>query len=122
MFWPFAARWPSPVVSSSAVLFFLTRMEGVPRSTPLIYGLVLGSGMIVARTVVRALHKETPRQGESIGLDSTARNLRRVLLIGVDQVFGDDDQADGSAAPPHGSGGRRAGPARGAAWAKHQRR
>ena len=40
--------------------------------------------MIVARTVVRAL-KETPRQGESIGLDSTARNLRRVLLIGVDR-------------------------------------
>ena len=73
------------VVSSSAILFFLTRMEGVPRSTPLIYGLVLGSGMIVARTVVRALHKETPGQRESIGLDSTPRNLRRVLLIGVDR-------------------------------------
>lgn len=73
------------VVSSSAILFFLTRMEGVPRSTPLIYGLVLGSGMIVARTVVRALHKETPGQRESIGLDSTLRNLRRVLLIGVDR-------------------------------------
>jgi lipopolysaccharide/colanic/teichoic acid biosynthesis glycosyltransferase len=73
------------VVSSSAILFFLTRMEGVPRSTPLIYGLVLGSGMIIARTVVRALHKETPGQRESIGLDSTPRNLRRVLLIGVDR-------------------------------------
>ena len=48
------------VASSSAILFFLTRMEGVPRSTPLIYGLVLGSGMIIARTVVRALHKDTP--------------------------------------------------------------
>lgn len=73
------------VASSSAILFFLTRMEGVPRSTPLIYGLVLGSGMIIARTVVRALHKETPGQRESIGLDSTPRNLRRVLLIGVDR-------------------------------------
>ena len=73
------------VVSSSAMLFILTRMEGVPRSTPLIYGLVLGSGMIVARTAVRALHKETPGQRDSIGLDSTPRHLRRVLLIGVDR-------------------------------------
>ena len=57
------------VASSSAILFFITRMDGVPRSTPLIYGLVLGSGMIFARTVVRALHKETPGRRESIGLD-----------------------------------------------------
>jgi lipopolysaccharide/colanic/teichoic acid biosynthesis glycosyltransferase len=73
------------VVSSSAILFFLTRMDGVPRSTPLIYGLVLGSGMIIARTVVRAFHKEAPAQRGSIGLNSTSRNLRRVLLIGVDR-------------------------------------
>jgi lipopolysaccharide/colanic/teichoic acid biosynthesis glycosyltransferase len=73
------------VVSSSAILFFLTRMAGVPRSTPLIYGLVLGSGMIMARTVVRAFHKETPARRGSIGLDSTPRNLRRVLLVGVDR-------------------------------------
>jgi len=73
------------VVSSSAILFFITRMDGVPRSTPLIYGLVLGSGMIFARTAVRALHKETPGQRDSIGLDSTPRHLRRVLLIGVDR-------------------------------------
>jgi lipopolysaccharide/colanic/teichoic acid biosynthesis glycosyltransferase len=73
------------VASSSAILFFLTRMDGVPRSTPLIYGLVLGSGMIVARTVVRALHKETPGQRDGIGLDSSPRNPRRVLLIGVDR-------------------------------------
>jgi lipopolysaccharide/colanic/teichoic acid biosynthesis glycosyltransferase len=73
------------VVSSSAILFFLTRMEGVPRSTPLIYGLVLGSGMIFARTVVRALHKETSPRRESIDLNSASRNLRRVLLIGVDR-------------------------------------
>lgn len=72
------------VASSSAILFFITRMDGVPRSTPLIYGLVLGSGMIVARTVVRALHKETPGQRDSFGLDSASR-MRRVLLIGVDR-------------------------------------
>ena len=73
------------VVSSSAILFFLTRMDGVPRSTPLIYGLVLGSGMIIARTMVRALHKETPPQRVSIGLEFRPANLRRVLLIGVDR-------------------------------------
>lgn len=72
------------VVSSSAILFVITRMDGVPRSTPVIYGLVLGSGMILARTVTRALHKETSPPRENVGPDSAPQNLRRVLLIGAD--------------------------------------
>jgi len=73
------------VASSSAILFVLTRLDGVPRSTPLIYGLVLGSGMIVARTLSRVLHKETWTQHETISRDSEPQSLRRVLLIGVDR-------------------------------------
>jgi len=73
------------VASSSAILFILTRLEGVPRSTPLIYGLVLGSGMIVARTVTRVLYREAGTQHEKISQNSTPQNLRRVLLIGVDR-------------------------------------
>ncbi|MGA8170955.1 MAG: sugar transferase [Methylocystis sp.] len=73
------------VASSSAILFVLTRMDGVPRSTPLIYGLVLGSGMIIARTVARVFHKEAWPQRETAGQEMAPRNLRRVLLIGVDR-------------------------------------
>ncbi|MFY9656219.1 MAG: sugar transferase, partial [Methylocystis sp.] len=39
------------VASSSLTLFVLTRMDGVPRSTPLIYALVLGAGLVLARTM-----------------------------------------------------------------------
>ena len=55
------------VASSSLTLFVLTRMEGVPRSTPLIYALVLGAGLVVARTMARvsnvgASAAESPRK------------------------------------------------------------
>jgi len=73
------------VASSSAILFTFTRLDGVPRSTPLIYGLVLGSGMIFARTMARVLYKEAATPSERIRRGSAAQNLRRVLLIGVDR-------------------------------------
>ncbi len=74
------------VASSSLTLFVLTRMDGVPRSTPLIYALVLGAGLIVARTMARvsnvgASAAEEPEETQSLA----SRNLRRVLLIGVDR-------------------------------------
>ena len=36
-----------------AVLFTLTRLDGIPRSTPLIHGLVLAGGLIAARIILR---------------------------------------------------------------------
>ena len=109
------------VVSSSAILFFLTRMDGVPRSTPLIYGLVLGSGMIFARTLVRALYKETPGQRESIGLNFTQRGLRRVLLIGVDRFSATTIKLTDHQHPRTVQVVAALDAARGAAWTKHQR-
>jgi FlaA1/EpsC-like NDP-sugar epimerase len=74
------------VASSSLTLFVLTRMDGVPRSTPLIYALVLGAGLTAARLMARVSNvgaggNEEPEEAPSV----TPQQLRRVLLIGVDR-------------------------------------
>ncbi|WP_246721852.1 sugar transferase [Methylosinus sp. H3A] len=72
------------VASSCAILFAFTRLEGVPRSTPLIYGLVLSACMIAIRMAARAHHKDLWPKG---GLDSGGREAdpRRVIVVGVDR-------------------------------------
>ena len=40
------------------VLFSATRLDGVPRSTPLIHALLLSTGLILARAFVRMIHSE----------------------------------------------------------------
>lgn len=72
------------VATSSLALFVFTRLEGVPRSTPLICGLVMVAGLLFARTAARLLRGEEwvdagapPREAP--------QNLRRVLLIGVNR-------------------------------------
>ncbi len=68
--------------SSSVILFVFTRLEGVPRSTPLICGLVMSAGLLFARMAARVLH------GQDWGAampSSPAKDVRRVVLIGVDR-------------------------------------
>lgn len=70
------------VASSSVILFVLNRLDGVPRSTPVICGLVMGAGLLLARLFARILHSE------EWPLDSrpaTTLSPRRILLIGVDR-------------------------------------
>lgn len=40
------------------VLFSVTRLEGIPRSTPLIHALILSAGLVIARAFVRMAHSE----------------------------------------------------------------
>jgi lipopolysaccharide/colanic/teichoic acid biosynthesis glycosyltransferase len=40
------------------VLFSVTRLDGVPRSTPLIHALILSAGLVIARAFVRMMHSE----------------------------------------------------------------
>jgi lipopolysaccharide/colanic/teichoic acid biosynthesis glycosyltransferase len=40
------------------VLFSVTRLEGIPRSTPLIHALILSAGLLIARAFVRMMHSE----------------------------------------------------------------
>ncbi len=73
------------VVSSCVILFALTRFEGVPRSTPLIYGLVLSASMIAIRVATRLRHKDLERKH---GPDSRTceDDLQRVIVVGVDRL------------------------------------
>jgi lipopolysaccharide/colanic/teichoic acid biosynthesis glycosyltransferase len=52
---------------SCLVLFSLTRLEGVPRSTPLIHALILLSSLVIARAFVRMGHSETVTVAPSNG-------------------------------------------------------
>lgn len=71
--------------ASSAILFSFTRLEGVPRSTPLLFALVLGSGLICARAAVRTFFKEVFTARKPCGGAGLDARLRRVILIGVDR-------------------------------------
>jgi len=74
------------VASSSVTLFVLTRMEGVPRSTPLVYALVLGSGLVFARTMARYSRSErSPNEELEETPSLMPQHVRRVLLIGADR-------------------------------------
>jgi lipopolysaccharide/colanic/teichoic acid biosynthesis glycosyltransferase len=61
-------------------LFTLTRLDGIPRSMPLIHGLLLGAGLIVARITART---------SSLGGDGTVdyrSRSDRVILIGANPL------------------------------------
>ena len=40
------------------VVFSLTRLDGIPRSTPLIHALILSAGLVIARAFVRMVHSD----------------------------------------------------------------
>ena len=80
-----SAAVAAAVATSSFVVFVFTRLDRVPRSTPLIYGLVLWTGMIVARSLARVFYKEVWAERERLKSELSLQNLRRVILIGVDR-------------------------------------
>jgi lipopolysaccharide/colanic/teichoic acid biosynthesis glycosyltransferase len=62
-----------------AVLFTVTRLDGIPRSTPAIHALVLGAGLIMARTFVHLVdNAPKPRQ--------RPEQVTNVILIGLDDL------------------------------------
>src|SRR5262249_19691861 len=82
------------------VLFTVNRLDGIPRSTPLIHGLVLVVGLVIARTVLRMIDSDHPQKRLAsecehiivIGsnplsslyimfLDAYARGQRRVIAV-----------------------------------------
>lgn len=75
------------VAASSSTLFVFTRLDGVPRSTPLIFGLVLGCGLISTRIAARALYREFKSSRDMTNAPTTpaSPDLRRIILIGVDR-------------------------------------
>ncbi len=71
------------VAGSSATLFVINRLDGVPRSTPLIYGLVLSAGLVAGRGLARLSRIEQWPDVEEE--DNAKPQLRRVILVGVDR-------------------------------------
>lgn len=74
------------VASSSFILFIFTRLDGVPRSTPLIYGLAFGGGLMFDRAVTTFMHQKAWREEQlSAETDAAAHNSRRLIIIGADR-------------------------------------
>lgn len=64
-----------------AVLFTFTRLQGVPRTTPLIHALLLMAGLIGARTLVRLFHSKT----RAVSNQSRAVT-ENIMMIGATQL------------------------------------
>src|SRR5262245_9172483 len=67
------------VLVTLVVLFTLTRLDGIPRSTPLIHGLLLAAGLAAGRILVRIKHHEedvSPKYQFS---------RERIILIGANR-------------------------------------
>jgi lipopolysaccharide/colanic/teichoic acid biosynthesis glycosyltransferase len=63
------------------VLFSVTRLDGVPRSTPLIHALILSVGLVLARAFIRMIHAE-PTGSETGGEAPT----EHVIVIGSNRL------------------------------------
>ena len=64
-----------------AVLFTFTRLDGIPRSTPVVQALILGAGLIAARAIAQALHNG---QNHANGRNHVARE--NIIMIGATQL------------------------------------
>jgi len=78
--WAVIGACLASTASSSVTLFVVDRLEGVPRSTPLIYGLVLGSCLLAGRGSARFFDTEHRPRRDS----ETPTHPRRVVLVGID--------------------------------------
>jgi lipopolysaccharide/colanic/teichoic acid biosynthesis glycosyltransferase len=76
-----------------AALFTLTRLDGIPRSTPLIHGLLLAGGAVAARIFVRIA-----TSGGKEPLDYHTRR-ERIILIGANRFASSFIQLLGAYAP-----------------------
>jgi lipopolysaccharide/colanic/teichoic acid biosynthesis glycosyltransferase len=63
-------------------LFSLTRLEGIPRSTPVIHALLLTAGLLSARAFVRTAHSDRDREPSS----RLKMPLQHVILIGSNRL------------------------------------
>src|SRR5262249_16376056 len=68
-------------VMSAVVLFTFTRLEGIPRSTPLIYVFILATGLIVARAL--AVLRDSKKDA-SVHIDDTP--AEHIIMIGANHL------------------------------------
>jgi lipopolysaccharide/colanic/teichoic acid biosynthesis glycosyltransferase len=63
-------------------LFSLTRLDGIPRSTPLIHALILTAGLLGARAIVRSAHSER----DLAPVVQLKASVEHVILIGSNKL------------------------------------
>jgi lipopolysaccharide/colanic/teichoic acid biosynthesis glycosyltransferase len=64
-------------------LFSLTRLDGIPRSTPLIHALLLTAGLLSARAFVRTSHSD---REVAPNLQLKASSVEHIILIGSNRL------------------------------------
>ncbi|MDR3448868.1 MAG: sugar transferase [Alphaproteobacteria bacterium] len=79
--WSVLAATCAIIAGSSVTLFVINRLEGIPRSTPVIYGLVLAGGLLGGRALARMARTE--RWFDTEAKEATP-HVRRVIVVGVD--------------------------------------
>jgi lipopolysaccharide/colanic/teichoic acid biosynthesis glycosyltransferase len=62
------------------VLFNLTRLEGIPRATPIIHALILATGLITARTFARVFEKDRS------GARKAHVDVEHIVMIGSNRL------------------------------------
>src|SRR5262245_4798198 len=65
-------------IMTAVVLFTFTRLDGVPRSTPVIYVFILATGLISARALT--VLREKKKTGWSVHVDDTP--AEHIIMIG----------------------------------------
>ena len=64
-------------IMSGIVLFSVTRLEGIPRSAPVLHALILAAGLVMARTFVRM-----SKNGRALPVNSHA-SAEHIIMIGA---------------------------------------
>jgi len=66
------------------VLFSATRLDGVPRTTPLIHALLLAAGMVIARAYLRMMSTDTPPLGRNG--PSGDEDAEHIIVVGSNRL------------------------------------
>src|SRR6185312_14233534 len=68
-------------LTTCAIMFTVTRLDGIPRSLPTIHALILGGGLFGARVFAHLAHKSRKRAEQPRNADA-----QHVILIGLDDL------------------------------------
>ena len=72
------------LIFSISLIFFINRLDGVPRSVPFIYGLLLITGLVSYRLIVKALYEKQHVKDILKNDNKIYNDLTRSIIIGLD--------------------------------------
>lgn len=70
---------------TAATLFVLFRLEGIPRSVPVIHALILIAGLAFYRIVIRLWHDDRP-ESESLARYGSTSDSGKIVLVGCNKL------------------------------------